>query len=72
MVGIEPTTFGILARMLCQLSYAFRSVRVCNISELSLVPSILLDYIDIEGTGLSSEISHTRPRSLQLAEHCRG
>ena len=26
--------------MLCQLSYAVRSVRVCNILELSLVPSI--------------------------------
>ena len=26
--------------MLYQLSYAVRSVRVCNISELSLVPSI--------------------------------
>ena len=26
--------------MLCQLSYAVRSVRVCNISELSLVCSI--------------------------------
>ena len=37
--------------MLCQLSYAIRSVRVCDISEPS---------IDIEGTRLSSEISHTR------------
>ena len=26
--------------MLCQLSYAVRSVRVCDISELNLVPSI--------------------------------
>ena len=26
--------------MLCQLCYAVRSVRVCDISELSLVPSI--------------------------------
>ena len=26
--------------MLCQLSYVVRSVRVCDISELSLVPSI--------------------------------
>ena len=26
--------------MLCQLSYAVRSIRVCDISELSLVPSI--------------------------------
>ena len=26
--------------MLCQLSYAVRTVRVCDISELSLVPSI--------------------------------
>ena len=40
-MGIESTTFGILAQaMLCQLSYAARSVRVCDISELSLVPSI--------------------------------
>jgi hypothetical protein len=39
--------------MLCQLSYAVKSVRVDDISELSLVP-------DIEGTRLSSEISLTR------------
>ena len=26
--------------MLCQLSYAIKSVRVCDISKLSLVPSI--------------------------------
>ena len=26
--------------MLCELSYAVRSVRVCDISELSLVPSL--------------------------------
>jgi hypothetical protein len=31
VVGIEPTTFGMV-----------RSVRVCDISELSLVPSILM------------------------------
>ena len=50
--------------MLCQLSYAGRSVRVCDISELSLVPSILsiivLNIVDIDGTRLGSEISHTR------------
>ena len=28
------------SRMLCQLSYEVKSVRVCDISELSLVPSI--------------------------------
>ena len=61
--------------MLCQLSYAVKSVRVDDISELSLVPSISVyskiylcvcvgvmysgEY-DIEGTRLSSEISSTR------------
>jgi hypothetical protein len=35
-VGIEPTTFGVVA----QLSYAVRSVRVCDISEPNLVSSI--------------------------------
>ena len=30
--------------MLCQLSYAVRSVRACDISELSLVPSIPYRY----------------------------
>ena len=40
-VGIEPMTFGILAQCSCsQLSYAVRSVRAFDISELSLVPSI--------------------------------
>ena len=39
--------------MLFQLSYAVRSVRVCDISRL-------LNYIDIEGTRFCSEISHTR------------
>ena len=40
-VGIEPATFGILVHaMLCQLSYAVKSVRVDDISELSVVPSI--------------------------------
>ena len=52
--------------MLCQLW----SVRVCDISEQNLVPSIsmlsnnnhdlLLDNIDIEGTRFCSEISHIR------------
>ena len=28
--------------MLCQLSYEAKSVRVCGISELSLVPSIMI------------------------------
>ena len=39
-VGIEPTTFGILAQCSGQLSYAVWSVRVCDISEQNLVPSI--------------------------------
>ena len=40
-VGIEPATLGILViPILCQLSYEAKSVRVCGISELSLVPSI--------------------------------
>ena len=29
--------------MLCQLSYAVRSVRVCDISELSLVPKLSIN-----------------------------
>jgi hypothetical protein len=33
--------------MLCQLSYAVRSVRVCDISELSLVPSISMQSSNI-------------------------
>ena len=33
--------------MLCQLSYAVRSVRVCDISELSLVPSMSMQSIVI-------------------------
>ena len=35
-------TYGLwnTSPMLCQLSYAVRSVRVCDILELSLVPSI--------------------------------
>ena len=31
--------------MLCQLSYAVRSVRVCDISELNLVPSIQCNLV---------------------------
>ena len=31
--------------MLCQLSYEVKSVRVCDISELSLVPLILLCFM---------------------------
>ena len=60
--GIRTYDLWNASPMLCQLSYAVRSVRVCDISELSLVPSIpmRLDYIGIEGTRLSSEISHTR------------
>ena len=59
--GIRTYDLWNTSPMLCQLSYAVRTVRVCDISELSLVPSIsVLDYTDIEGTRLSSEISHTR------------
>ena len=60
--GIRTYDLWNASPMLCQLSYAVRSVRVCDISELSLVPSIpmRLDYIGIERTRLSSEISHTR------------
>ena len=36
--------------MLCHLSYAGRSVRVCDISELSLVPSILLASVLIKSS----------------------
>ena len=57
--GIRTYDLWNASPMLCQLSYAVRSVRVYDISELSLVPS-LLDYIGIEGTRLSSEISYTR------------
>ena len=35
------------SRMLCQLSYAVCSVRVCDISELNLVPSIYQCYLII-------------------------
>ena len=33
--------------MLCQLSYEVKSVRVCDISELSLVPSISLQSSNV-------------------------
>ena len=52
--------------MLCQLSYVVKSVRVDDISELSLVPlnkefnNHIIEYTNIEGTSLSSEISSTR------------
>ena len=53
--------------MLCQLSYAVWSVRVCDISEQNLVPSISMlsnnnHELDSssEGTRFCSEISHTR------------
>ena len=48
--------------MLCQLSYAVWSVRVCDISEQNLVPSISVDIegTRFEGTRFCSEISHTR------------
>ena len=38
--GIRTYDLWNTSPMLCQLSYAVRSVRVCDISELSLVPSI--------------------------------
>ena len=42
--------------ILCQLSYAVRSVRVCDISEH--------ESSSFEGTRLSSEISHTSSKEL--------
>ena len=40
-VGIEPTNIGTYTSpMLCHLSYAIRTVRVSDISEQNLVPSI--------------------------------
>ena len=42
--GNRTYVLGILAPMLCQLSYAVRSVRVCDISEPSLVPSISMQF----------------------------
>ena len=39
-VGIKPATFVIQVAMLYQLSYGVKSVRVGDISELSLVSSI--------------------------------
>jgi hypothetical protein len=96
-VGIEHTTFEILAQYFATELCAVRSVRVCDISELNMQWSVLtlciqvkmmfmmflwvymsisvklekyawlrkkklrlLHCIDIEGTRLSSEISHTR------------
>ena len=38
MMGIEPPTFGSLAQ--CSLQTGSKSIRVCNISECSLVRSI--------------------------------
>ena len=38
--GIRTYDLWNTSPMLCQLSYAVRTVRVCDISELSLVPSI--------------------------------
>ena len=37
--GNRTYDIWITSPMFCQLSYAVRSVRVCDISELSLVPS---------------------------------
>ena len=47
--------------MLCQLSYAVRSVRVCDISELSLVPSISMqsNNHDFGGVGVYSQVNIT-------------
>ena len=47
--------------MLCQLSYAVWSVRVCDISERNLVPSIsMLSNNNHDFFIFSPEISHTR------------
>jgi hypothetical protein len=54
-VGFEPTTFGILAQSnITQASYSPEYITPTQ------QISWLLDYTDIEGTRLSSEISHTR------------
>ena len=42
--GIRTYDLWNASPMLCQLSYAVRSVRVCDISELSLVPSIPMSF----------------------------
>ena len=52
--GIRTYDLWNASPMLCQLSYAVRSIRVYDIN------IILLDYIGIEGTRLSSEISYAR------------
>ena len=67
--------FFVCVLMLCTqmnimfLIYEAKSVRMCGISELSLVPLIpmcymimimIIEHIGIEGTRLSSEIPHTR------------
>ena len=49
--------------MLCQLSYAAWSVRVCDISEQNLVPSISIDsvaqiFIDVNPTCFASVVLH--------------
>ena len=51
--GIRTYDLWNASPMLCQLSYAVRSL-------ISSINIILLDYIGIEGTKLSSEISYTR------------
>jgi hypothetical protein len=64
-VGFEPTTFGTLAQACPVWIYTAQS----NITSIPYSPeyitptqkkSWLLDYIDTEGTRLSSEISSTR------------
>ena len=39
--GIEPGNFGLLVQCSANLSYEVKSVRVDDISELSLVPSFI-------------------------------
>ena len=53
--------------MLCQLSYAVRSVRVCDISELSLVPSI-----SMQSQFRNITYSNRPDRVAQLAKYSKG
>jgi hypothetical protein len=63
------------SRMLYQLSYEIKSVRVGDISELSLFPSIsmYLEYVHIEGTNRYIANSNRLDlRVAQLVEHWTG
>ena len=55
--GIRTCDLWNASPTLCQLSYAVRSVRVCTQVNYDVCVATLSD---IEGTRLSSEISHSR------------